>query len=211
MGTVEIPQSVTELGDCAFCYCKNLGEIILPTGVRELGHNCFSHCESLREMVMPASLAYVRFQTFYGCTNLRKITFQGDSPVFGSNDTPNVFKNVTATVYYPEDNITWTENIRKDYGGTITWISYKGVGEQTPQGDWKVVDSGTCGENLNWKLDNYGTLTISGCGEMYDYTYAQNAPWQDYNYEIRAIELEGDITRIGTYAFYYCLNVTGIV
>ena len=28
--------------------------------------------------------------------------------------------------------------------------------------------SGSCGENLTWTLDEDGTLTISGTGEMYD-------------------------------------------
>ena len=29
--------------------------------------------------------------------------------------------------------------------------------------------SGTCGDNLTWVLDDAGTLTISGSGEMDDY------------------------------------------
>ena len=31
------------------------------------------------------------------------------------------------------------------------------------------VDSGTCGENVTWSLDDNGTLTISGTGEMEAY------------------------------------------
>ena len=30
----------------------------------------------------------------------------------------------------------------------------------------ELVDSGTCGKNLTWTLDDEGTLTISGTGEM---------------------------------------------
>ena len=29
-----------------------------------------------------------------------------------------------------------------------------------------IVDSGTCGENVTWTLDENGVLTISGTGEM---------------------------------------------
>ena len=32
----------------------------------------------------------------------------------------------------------------------------------------KGASGGTCGTNLTWKLDNAGTLTISGTGEMAD-------------------------------------------
>ena len=34
-----------------------------------------------------------------------------------------------------------------------------------------IVDSGTCGENLTWTLDDTGTLTINGAGRMTDFNY----------------------------------------
>ena len=33
----------------------------------------------------------------------------------------------------------------------------------------EVLYSGVCGDNLTWVLDDEGTLTISGTGDMYDY------------------------------------------
>lgn len=33
----------------------------------------------------------------------------------------------------------------------------------------EIVDGGTCGDNLTWTLDEDGTLTISGSGEMTDF------------------------------------------
>ena len=38
--------------------------------------------------------------------------------------------------------------------------------------------SGTCGPDLKWHLTDDGVLTISGKGEMYDYTYGNSAPWR---------------------------------
>ena len=40
-----------------------------------------------------------------------------------------------------------------------------------------IISSGTCGNNLTWILDNEGTLTISGEGDMYD----GNAVSQEYD------------------------------
>ncbi len=56
-----------------------------------------------------------------------------------------------------------------------------------------AVSSGTCGENVTWTLDDQGTLTISGTGAMYDYTYTWEAdkgdtfdtPWFDLREQIR--------------------------
>ena len=50
-----------------------------------------------------------------------------------------------------------------------------------------IVDSGKCGDNLTWTIDSEKTLTISGTGEMYDYTnehrydifYGTDTPWHD--------------------------------
>lgn len=37
---------------------------------------------------------------------------------------------------------------------------------------------GTCGKNLTWTLDDNGTLTISGTGDMKDYGWIfGKAPW----------------------------------
>ena len=44
-------------------------------------------------------------------------------------------------------------------------------------------ESGTTG-NLSWELDAEGTLTISGTGTMWDYSYPFYAPWYDYRQTI---------------------------
>ena len=65
--------------------------------------------------------------------------------------------------------------------------------------------SGTCGENLTWTLDDSGTLTISGTGDMYDYSSSSKAPWYtNYVYltQVRQIVIGKDVTSIGDYAFY---------
>ena len=49
-----------------------------------------------------------------------------------------------------------------------------------------VIDSGSCGENVIWKLDNRGILTISGKGRMRNYrggfgsAEEVQAPWLKY-------------------------------
>ena len=61
-----------------------------------------------------------------------------------------------------------------------------------------AAESGTCGENLTWVLDN-GTLTISGIGEMMDYSLSKS-PFS-YNYDIKNIVIEDGVTSIGDDAF----------
>ena len=69
-----------------------------------------------------------------------------------------------------------------------------------------IVDSGSCGDNLTWVLDEEGVLTISGTGEMYDYqdddyNFFRTVPWEAYYDVIREIIIEEGVTSIGTAAF----------
>lgn len=70
-------------------------------------------------------------------------------------------------------------------------------------------DSGTCGKNLTWTLDEGGTLTISGTGAMGDYSY--NAmPWYDYRNSIKTAVIEDGVTSIGDRAFWECNSLESV-
>ncbi len=64
--------------------------------------------------------------------------------------------------------------------------------------------SGTCGENLTWALDAEGTLTISGKGEMENYSGFDRTPWFDVHEKIRSIVVEEGSLSIGNHAFNSC-------
>lgn len=67
-----------------------------------------------------------------------------------------------------------------------------------------TVKSGTCGEDLTWTLDDEGVLTISGSGEMEDYSSPSDAPWYSYSGSVKSIVIESGVTSIGADAF--CSN-----
>ena len=63
--------------------------------------------------------------------------------------------------------------------------------------------------NLSWDLSG-GTLTISGKGEMVDYTDAHMAPWYDTADAINRIVVKDGVTSIGDLAFYGCEKVSSV-
>lgn len=73
--------------------------------------------------------------------------------------------------------------------------------EETEALEAGIVASGTCGENLTWVLDDGGTLTIEGNGEMENYSYYADAPWFDYRYSIVNLVLKDGVTSIGDNCF----------
>ena len=69
--------------------------------------------------------------------------------------------------------------------------------------------SGSCGPNLKWLLTDDGVLTISGKGEMDDYSVPYNsAPWRYFG--VKRIIVGDSVTTIGEYAFSYCSSLTSI-
>ena len=64
--------------------------------------------------------------------------------------------------------------------------------------------------DFDWKFED-GTLTISGTGDMPDYEIHDNkAPWRIYQDKIEKVVIKDGVTNIGSYAFYYCENLTSI-
>ena len=71
-----------------------------------------------------------------------------------------------------------------------------------------ILAEGICGDSLTWVLDVNGILTISGTGEMTNYS-SGTAPWHSYSDKIKSLILSDGITSIGQYAFYNCTTLTG--
>ena len=65
-----------------------------------------------------------------------------------------------------------------------------------------AASKGTCGENLTWALDDRGTLTISGTGDMNQYSSSTRAPWYSQRTKITSVVIDEGATSVGAYAFY---------
>ena len=62
---------------------------------------------------------------------------------------------------------------------------------------------GDCGENLKWMLErDSGYLTISGTGDMWN--FSGDAPWIEFQDEIRSLRIKHGVNSIGNWAFYGC-------
>ena len=69
--------------------------------------------------------------------------------------------------------------------------------------------TGTCGPDLDWELTDDGVLTITGTGEMDDYTGGiAGKPWSYKN--VKQVIIDDGVTTIGNFAFYGCTALTSI-
>ena len=71
--------------------------------------------------------------------------------------------------------------------------------------DDTVLEEGSCGEHLTWKLYGSRVLKISGTGSMEDYE-SQKSPWYG-NIDITAVIVEDGVASVGANAFEWCTNL----
>lgn len=73
-------------------------------------------------------------------------------------------------------------------------------------GEERTLDIGVNPESVTAALDGNGLLTISGSGEIRDFT-ADTAPFRDW--EVTSLKIGADVVSIGDYTFYNCGGITG--
>lgn len=72
--TVEIPDSVRQIGVKAFQNCTNLKQIKLSIGMRYIDDNTFEGCTSLEQITLPKQIGIICQKAFYGCSALENIS-----------------------------------------------------------------------------------------------------------------------------------------
>lgn len=72
-----------------------------------------------------------------------------------------------------------------------------------------AAEKGSCGEKLTWSIEG-DVLTISGSGDMLEYSDGAFPGWYGKREEIRTIILPAGMTSISDFAFFGCNQVTSI-
>ena len=219
----EIPSSVIDISAKAFAGCENLKDITIPDGVENIGWSAFSRCMNLKSIVVPDSVKSIEDIAFFECYSLESITLP---------DTLTTIENSTFAYCTSLESITLPNSITNigydafDECLSLNDVYYLGTIEQWEAiniesgngrlltakihcDDGDVIPHGTCGENVTWKYAD-GTLTISGTGDMTNYSSASGAPWYDLSGSIVKVVVEDGVTSVGDKAFLYYYNLEDV-
>jgi len=114
---------------------------------------------------------------------------------------PTTITTVTEpTTTEPTTTTTVTEPTTTEPTTTTTVVS-----------DTDNIYNGSCGENCTYSFDiTTGTLTISGTGDMENYSSSSDVPWYSFKEDIKTIIIEDGVTSIGNDAFYGCISLTEV-
>ena len=166
----------------------------VPEGTEKLLPYSFCFCPNLTEVVLPEGLKTMD-TALWACQSLKTVTI----PRSITSLEENAIGYLNGA---PVEGFTV-----KGYSGSYAEAYAKENGFAFVPIDPVPVTGGSCGDNLTWKLDDSGTLTISGTGAMYDYEAFfgddshTTAPW--YGLPIEKLVLEEGITYIGRSAFQF--------
>lgn len=72
--SVQLPDSLQKIGNCAFQFCKELKEITFPEGLITIDGLAFAYCTQLENVVLPEGLKSLGDSAFYACAGLTEIT-----------------------------------------------------------------------------------------------------------------------------------------
>ena len=78
-----IPNSVTDIGNSAFSFCRSLTNIVIPNSVVSIGDGAFSNCSSLSNIVIPDSVTAIGNFAFWGCSSLSNIVIPDSVTAIG--------------------------------------------------------------------------------------------------------------------------------
>ena len=171
-GSFSIPAGVTRIAIDAFDQCAALTAVEIPDTVTVIDQYAFWICTGLTEITIPENVFLISYGAFTKCDNLAKITFTGDAPTI----LDDAFRDVTATVYYPGDNATWTAEVMQNYGGQLTWTPMGTPGLTIPAKPYKIANV-VSGAHVYWKaipgIEKYG-LWRSETGRDGEYKWIGN-------------------------------------
>ena len=71
--SIVIPDSVTSIGDLAFCDCRNLTRIVLPNRITAIASGVFDGCFGLTSIVIPDSVTSIGDDAFHDCARLTDV------------------------------------------------------------------------------------------------------------------------------------------
>ncbi|MCR4927583.1 MAG: leucine-rich repeat protein, partial [Lachnospiraceae bacterium] len=223
---VTIPETVKSIGRDAFKYTPfieahtedfiilaghilykyqgtHAAEVTIPAGVDVLaGESILDHKE-IKKLVLPSKLLAIEEDALADTCNMDYLVIPASVKNMGKH-----------AVGYKKSAVYLYERSRS----SIVIVCETGSAAATYASDnyfttiYSDKLSGYCGDNAKYKVDlDAGTLTISGSGATYDYSYYysdyESAPWMSASEFIKKVMVKSGITRIGNYNFYYLSNV----
>lgn len=196
-----IPDSVTSIGSCAFEGCRNLTNIEIPNSVKVIGIRAFRYCISLTKIEIPDSVEYIQNFAFNHCENLKDVKIPDSVIDIGSGAFSycKSLKDVTIP-----SSVTNIEGHIFNSCSNLLSIN--------------VSENNTCYSSLDGILFNKEKTELLEypAGKSGEYVIPNDVisisgfAFGDCN-NLTSIEIPDSVTSIGDHAFSNCKNLTSVI
>ena len=114
-----VPEGVKEIGENAFCNCRNLKTVSLPRGLETVGVWAFMDCGGLTEVSLPEGLKEIGVAAFSGCCSLERADLPESLVTLGASAFYDCGKLTSA--YIPAGLASWGGNA---FGNCDSLVSF---------------------------------------------------------------------------------------
>lgn len=122
MEAVEIPDSVTVIGDGAFQYCLNLKRVILPERLTAIPNKLFYNCIGLEEVEISSAVRSVKYDSFNNTPMVKNIYYTGTETMWKNNVSGNSY-TYSKTVHFgqkmPFGGVSVNHVTKTSYGARV--------------------------------------------------------------------------------------------
>ena len=102
--TIELPETVTALGDHAFDGFTNLTSFTIPKNITSIGEYAFANCTGLTSLTIPSWISTISVGTFQNCTGLKSFVIPNNVTSIG-NFAFNGCTAMTGVVFEEGDEV----------------------------------------------------------------------------------------------------------
>ena len=108
MTDFKIPNGVTSIEEYAFFYCQDLANIEIPSSVKSIGTDAFASCKNLKKVKISNGITSIGDNAFANCPSLTEIVIPHSVTTIGQNAfvqcenlTKAVIQNNETSISYP--------------------------------------------------------------------------------------------------------------
>ena len=117
--SIDIPNSVTRIGDCAFINCHSLISVTLPNSVITIGNSAFSSCFNLTSVTLPNSVTTIGTGAFSLCVALKSIAIPNSLTTI---ETGTFWNSALESITIPS-SVTTIGNMAFEYCSALSSIT----------------------------------------------------------------------------------------
>ncbi len=204
-----LPSSITSIGDYAFQNCGRITSIRIPDGVLEIGKYAFDGCGALSEIHLPDSLSIIQEWTFYQCINLRSIQIPQkvkriDKDAF--KDCPGLSSLFLLSVAPP--SIVPESFYDATYDFARVYIPKEAENAYLSNSNWnrfKIISSPPIEiEGITYAITDENKVEVVPGTAFYKGTLS--IPKEIVNQGEKYL-----VEKVGTHAFYHCVDLESII